>query len=406
MKAVVIRGTGEIAVENVEDARIEAPTDALLRVTSSAICGTDLHIYEGRMGDVAGMVIGHEPLGVVEAAGAAVVSVRVGDRVTVPTHICCGFCSNCARGFTDACLMTNPGQTGAAYGYPGMGAYRGAMAELLRVPFADENCLRLPGEPDDDWEHDFVLLADAFTTGYHATELAQVTRGDSVAIFGAGTIGLLAAYSALRLRGAAEVYVVDHIASRLAKAEEMGAIPIDFGHGNPAEQILELRGRTRRSAGAAWRGEEAMGGVDCGIDAIGFQARDWTDPRRENPAIVIHALAQLVRPTGRLGIAGVFLPHDAKPNDPLEAQGDLAVPWPELFRKDIVIGMGRDHDKRYMTQLRDLIIAGHAKPSVVVTQRLPLTDAPDAFARFDRREDGYLKIVLDPRNAGASGSVE
>jgi glutathione-independent formaldehyde dehydrogenase len=408
MKAVVCTGTRGVAVHNVEDARIEAPTDVLLRVTSSAMCGTDLHIYEGRMGDVAGMVIGHEPLGVVEEVGPAVVSIKRGDRVTVPTHICCGFCYNCARGFTDACLMTNPGQTGAAYGYPSMGAYRGAQAELVRVPFADENCLRLPGEPGDGWEHDFVLLADAFTTGYHATELARVTRGDSVAIFGAGTIGLLAAYSALHLRGAAEVYVVDDIPSRLAKAGEIGAIPIDFGQGDPAEQILERRGRARHSAGATWRGEEAMGGVDCGIDAIGFQAHDWTyptDPSRENPAIVIHALARLVRPTGRLGIVGVFLPRDATPNDPLEARGDLAVPWPELFRKDVTIGMGRDHDKRYMARLRDLIIAGRAKPSVVVTQRLPLADAPDAFARFDRREDGYIKIVLDPRNAGVSGGT-
>jgi glutathione-independent formaldehyde dehydrogenase len=399
MRAVVVRGVGEVAVESVEDARIEAPTDALLRVTSSALCGTDLHIYEGRMGDVAGMVIGHEPLGVVEEVGPAVVSVQVGDRVTVPTHICCGFCYNCVRGFTDACLMTNPGQAGAAYGYPGLGGYRGTQAELVRVPFADENCLRLPGEPGDDWEHDFVLLADAFTTGYHATELAQVTHGDSVAIFGAGTIGLLAAYSALHLRGAAEVYVVDDIPARLEKAGEIGAVPIDFRRGDPAAQILEQRSRARGAGGATWRGEQAMGGVDCGIDAIGFQAHDWTNPTapsHENPAIVIHALAQLVRPTGRLGIAGVFLPHDAKPNDPLEAHGDVVVPWPELFRKDITIGMGRDHDKRYMVQLRNLIIAGRAKSSVVVTQRLPLAAAPDAFRRFDRREDGYIKVVFDP----------
>jgi len=404
MRAVVVRGVGEVAIETVEDARIEAPTDALLRVTSSAICGTDLHIYEGRMGDVAGMVIGHEPLGVVEAVGPAVVSVHVGDRVTVPTHICCGFCYNCVRGYTDACLTTHPGQAGAAYGYPQMGSYRGTQAELVRVPFADENCLPLPGEPGDDWEHDFVLLADAFTTGYHATALARIMPGDSVAIFGAGTIGLLAAYSAIHLRGAAEVYVVDAVASRLAKAGEIGATPIDFSRGDPAEQILELRARKRKGAGPAWRGEEAMDGVDCGIDAIGFQARDWTDPRRENPAIVIHALAQLVRPTGRLGIVGVFLPHDAKPNDPLEARGDIVVPWPELFRKDITIGMGRDHDKRYMAHLRDLIIAGRAKPSVVVSHRVPLADAPDAFRRFDQREDGYIKVVLDPSASASHGS--
>lgn len=400
MKAVVVRGPGEIAVATSDDARIEAPTDALMRVTSSAICGTDLHIYEGRMGDVAGMVIGHEPLGVVEEVGAAVASIRVGDRVTVPTHICCGFCANCVRGYTDACLTTHPGSAGAAYGYPGMGSYRGAQADLVRVPFADANCLRLPGEPGDHWEHDFVLLADAFPTGYHATALAHVLPGDSVAIFGAGAIGLLAAYSALTLRGASVVYVVDNIPARLEKAGEIGAIPINFEQGDPAEQILERQGRARKSGGVTWRGEEAMSGVDCGIDAIGFQARDFSDPARENPEVVIHALARVLNPTGRLGIAGVFLPHDARPNSELEARGDLAIPWAELFRKDIMIGMGRDHDERYNMRLRDLIIAGRAKPSVIVSHRLPLADAPDAFRRFDQREDGYIKVVLDPVAAG------
>lgn len=139
-----------------------------------------------------------------------------------------------------------------------------------------------------------------------------------------------------------------------------------------------------------------MAGVDCGIDAIGFQAHDWHDLTRENPEIVIHALAELVNPTGRLGIAGVFLPNDAKPNRELEARGHLAVPWGKLFRKDITIGMGRDHDERYNARLRDLIIAGRAKPSVIVSHRLPLSAAPDAFRRFDRREDGYIKILLDP----------
>src|SRR5947209_13388097 len=156
------------------------------------------------------MVIGHEPLGLVEEVGAAVASVKPGDRVTVPTHICCGFCASCVSGRSAECLMTNPPQAGAAYGYPGMGDYRGAQAELLRVPFADANCLRLPGEPGDEYEDDFVLLADAFPSAYHATELAGVSTGDSVAIFGAGAIGLLTVYCA-RLRGAADIYVVDNI---------------------------------------------------------------------------------------------------------------------------------------------------------------------------------------------------
>jgi glutathione-independent formaldehyde dehydrogenase len=400
MQAVVVRGPGEVAVAAVEDARIEAPTDVLLRVTSSAICGTDLHVYEGRMGDAAGMVIGHEPLGVVEEVGPAVVSIKRGDRVTVPTHICCGFCYNCVRGYSDACLTTNPGQAGAAYGYPGMGPYRGAQTELVRVPFADANCLRLPGEPGDDWEHDFVLLADAFPTGYHASALADVGPGDSVAVFGAGAIGLLAAYSSLQLRGASEVYVVDSIPARLEKAGELGAVPIDFGQGDPVEQILERRGRARAAGGATWRGGEAMNGVDCGVDAIGFQARAFAEPEREDPESVIHALTRLVNPTGRLGIAGVFLPHDARPTTELAARGELAIPWGELFRKDITIGMGRDHDERYNAHLRDLIIAGRVKPSVVVSHRLPLADASDAYRRFDRREGGYIKVVLDPATSG------
>ena len=397
MQAVVWRGERKLDVEEVKDARIEAPTDALLRLTSSAICGTDLHIYEGRMGDVDGMVIGHEPLGIVEEVGSAVVSVRKGDRVVVPTHICCGFCYNCVRGYSAACLTTNPGSAGAAYGYPGMGSFRGAQTQWLRVPFADANCLRLPGEPGDQWEHDFVLLADAFPTGYHAVELARVSKGDSVAVFGAGAIGLLTAYCALHLRGATEVYVVDSIPDRLDIAGKLGATPVDFREGDPVEQILEHRSRIRKGGGATWRGEDAMGGVSCGIDAIGFQARDRSDPTREKPDQVIHDLARLINPNGRLAIIGVFLPDNAKPVSEIERRGDLTVPWQTLFRKGVAIGMGRDHDERYNTQLRDLIIAGRARPSEIVTQRLPLREAPDAFRRFDQRIDGYVKVILDPR---------
>jgi glutathione-independent formaldehyde dehydrogenase len=278
-----------------------------------------------------------------------------------------------------------------------MGTYRGTQTELVRVPFADANCLRLPGAPGDQWEHDFVLLADAFPTGYHATELAQVTSGDSVVIFGAGAIGLLAASSALHLRGATEVYVVDDIPERLVKAGELGAIPIDWSLGDPVEHILEQRSHLRTRAGVTWRGEEAMGGVNCGIDAIGFQARDRADPSREKPDQVIHDLARLINPNGRLGIIGVFLPNDAKPVGEIERRGDLLVPWPTLFRKGITVGMGRDPDERYNTQLRDLIIAGRVQPSQIVSHRLPLSQAPAAFQKFDERLDGYIKVILDPQ---------
>ncbi len=398
MRAIVLNGNREVVVKTVDAPQMEAQTDVLLRLTSTAICGTDLHIYEGRMGNFSGNVIGHEPLGIVEEVGAAVVNVKVGDRVTVPTHICCGFCLNCVRGFTDACLTVNPGTTGGAYGYPGMGGYMGTQAEYARIPFADANCLKLPGEAGDDWENDFVLLADAFPTGWHATELAEVSAGNSVAIFGAGAIGLLAAYSALRFRGASVVYVVDYVPERLQKAGEIGAVPIDFTKGDPVEQIKAEQSKRRKGAKSTYRGEEAMNGVDCGIDAIGFQAHDWTKKNIiENPNIVIGALGKIINATGRLGIVGVFVANDPTPANELARKGEIVVPWADLFKKDIAVKMGRDHDLRYNRHLRDLIIAGQAKPGIIVSHRIGFDAAPAAFRKFDERKDGYIKIVLDPQ---------
>jgi glutathione-independent formaldehyde dehydrogenase len=395
MRGVVWQHPYEVSVEQVADAEIRAPTDVLMRVTSTAICGSDLHIYEGRMGEPTGMVIGHEPLGFVEEVGSAVVNVRRGDRVVVPTHICCGFCASCVSGRSAECLTTHPGAAGAAYGYPAMGDYPGTQAELVRVPFGDANCLKLPGEPGDEWEHDFVLLADAFPTGYHATELAGVSAGDSVAIFGAGAIGLLAGMCA-RLRGAADVYVVDRVADRLDKAGEMGFQPIDFTTGDPVEQILAHRGAARR--GRAYRGEDPLLGVTCGIDAVGFQARAREDPEREDPHWVTHALTRLLQPGGRLGVIGVFVDADTGARGESEARGELSMPWGPLFKKGVRIGMGRDHDERYNGRLRDLITTGLVRPSTIVSHRLGLEQAPEAFRHFDARRDGYLKVVLAPND--------
>jgi glutathione-independent formaldehyde dehydrogenase len=257
MKAVVYDNTRRVAVQQVPDAVIEEPGDVVIRVTSSAICGTDLHMYDGRTGAEHGLVLGHEAVGTVEEVGPTVTLLERGTRVAVPTHLFCGLCFNCVRGYSAACLRVRPGAFGAAYGYAGMGPYRGAQAELLRVPYADANCVSLPGEPGDDREDDFVLLADAFVTGWHATELAGVTPATSVAVFGAGAVGLLAAYSAL-LRGAGEVYVVDHVPERLDKAGELGATPIDFTEADPVEQIRQLR-HTRFANVPPW-GDEIMTG--------------------------------------------------------------------------------------------------------------------------------------------------
>jgi glutathione-independent formaldehyde dehydrogenase len=390
MRAVVYQGTRDVGVQSVDDAVLEDPEDVLLEITSSAICGTDLHMYDGRIGAEPGLVLGHEPLGVVRAVGEDVHLVRPGQRVVVPTHLFCGVCYNCARGYSAACLRVRPGGFGAAYGYAGMGPYRGAQADLLRVPFADANCVPLPGEPGDEHEDDFLMLADAFVTGWHATELGQVTPTSTVAVFGAGAVGLLAAHAAL-IKGAAEVYVVDHVAARLDKAGELGATPVDFSLGDPVEQIQE-----RRRAVGLPLGEEPMTGVDVAIDAVGFQARDRSEPGRENPLQVVSDLARLVNPTGRVGIAGVYAEKDLHPAPEGAEDGQLTVPWATFFSKGVTVGFGRTHDRRYTAHLRDLILRHRARPGFVVTHHGPLAEAPAFYQAFDQRADGIVKAVLTP----------
>jgi glutathione-independent formaldehyde dehydrogenase len=378
MRAVVYKGEYEVAVEDVEDARIEDPTDVVIRVTSSAICGSDLHMYEGRTGAEPGMVFGHENMGVVEEVGDGIATLQQGDRVVLPFNVACGFCRNCEANKTGFCLTVNEGFAGGAYGYVSMGPYQGGQAEYLRVPFADFNCLRLP--EGDDHEQDFILLADIFPTGYHATELANVQPGDTVAIYGAGPVGLMAAYSA-QLRGASKIFVVDKVAGRLQLAEEhAGAIPVDFSQVDPIEFIKD---------------QTDGDGTDRGIDAVGYQA-EAGDESGEVPALVLNNLVETVKATGRLGVVGLYVPED--PGAPSEeaAEGRLLFEIGKFFEKGLTMGTGQADVKSYNRALRDLIVAGRATPSFVVSQRLPLDEAPDAYEKFDNREEGYSKVVLDP----------
>src|SRR3954468_17668232 len=215
MRAVVYQDPFKVKIENVPDPTIEEPTDVIVRVTSSAICGSDLHMYEGRTAAEPGIVFGHENLGIVEEVGEGVTSIHQGGRVVMAFNVACGFCKNCVAGHTGFCLTVNPGFAGGAYGYVAMGPYPGGQAEYLRVPYADFNCLKLP--PGTEHESDYALLADIFPTGYHGCELADVRPGETVAVYGAGPVGLMAAYSA-QLRGASAVFVVDRVLERLAKA--------------------------------------------------------------------------------------------------------------------------------------------------------------------------------------------
>lgn len=401
MRAVVYKGPGKVAVEKVEDPRIESATDVIIRITTAGICGSDLHMYEGRTVAKPGVVLGHENMGVVEEVGDAVLQIQAGDRVVLPFNIACGSCFNCARGLTHACLTLNPEGASAAYGYVGMGPYRGGQAELLRVPFGDVNCLKLPGKPGDELEDDFLLLSDVFPTGYHGTQLAGVAPGTTVAVFGAGPVGLLAAYSAM-LRGAAEVYVVDAVPERLQKAKQIGAIPIDFKKGNPAEQIKSIRLSNPLVRGAMRKGEEKMAGVMCGIDAVGYQAKAADDPSNERSTQVLQDLIEVINPTGKLGIVGLYVPQDPGGKDQQSQKGQYLIPWGDVFEKGLQVGLGQTPVKQYNLFLRDLIIAGRAKPSFIVTKRVGLGQAPEAYEKFDRREPGYTKVLLKP---GADSGV-
>jgi glutathione-independent formaldehyde dehydrogenase len=376
MKAVVYKEPFAVTVDEVERPEIRHPNDVIVRITSTAICGSDLHMYEGRTAAQPGIVFGHENLGVVEELGSGVTGLHQGDRVVMPFNVACGFCKNCTAGNTGFCLTVNPGSAGGAYGYVAMGPYPGGQAEYLRVPFADFNCLVLPS---DGREADYVLLADIFPTGYHGCELAQVSPGETVAVYGAGPVGLMAAYSAL-LRGASRVFCVDRVPERLAKAEQIGAIPVDFTQGDPAEQIK-----------AQTRGE----GTDKGVDAVGYQAQAH-DVSGEEPAVVLNSLIETVRATGRLGVPGLYVPADPGAADEQARQGRLLVSVGRMFEKGLVIGTGQCNVKRYNRALRDLIAAGRATPSFVVSHELSLSEAPEAYRKFDQRIQGYTKVVLHP----------
>jgi glutathione-independent formaldehyde dehydrogenase len=381
MKAVVYDDERTVSVREVPDASVQEPTDALIRVTTTNICGSDLHMYEGRSPVEQGKILGHENMGIVEEVGSAVTRIRRGDRVSVPFNIACGTCRNCVHGWTSFCLRTNPteGMDGAAYGYANMGPYDGGQAELLRVPYADFNLLQLPA--GDEHENDFTMLSDIFPTGWHGTELAGLQPGDEVVVYGAGPVGLMAAHSAM-IRGAARVFVVDKEPDRLELARSIGATALDFSAGDPVEQVLDAT--------------DGMG-ADCGVEAVGYQAHDATG--QEHPELVLDNLVASVRTTGGIGVVGVYVPQDPGAANEAAQQGRVSFDYGTFFTKGQRMGTGQCPVMRYNRQLRDLIVEGRARPSFIVSHELPLEQAPEGYARFDAREDGWTKVLLRPGQA-------
>ena len=377
MKALVYNGPHDVQVKTVPDAKIERHTDVLVKITTTNICGSDLHMYEGRTNMEAGRILGHENMGVVIEVGKAVDRVKVGDRVCLPFNIGCGFCENCERGLTGYCLTVNPGSAGGAYGFAGMGPFSGGQAELLRVPYGDFNCLVLPADAQEK-ENDYAMLSDIFPTGYHATELAGVIPGDTVVIYGAGPVGLMAAYSA-NLKGASKVMVVDVHKDRLKLAEEIGAIAIDDTEGGGVDRILALTNGK---------------GADRGCECVGYQCCNMH--REEVPNLTMNNLVKTVKATGGIGVVGVFLPEDPLAKDALAKEGKLAFDFGQFWFKGQKIATGQANVKAYNRKLCNLIEAGKAKPSWIVSHELPLDQAPDAYKNFDERKDGWTKVVLKP----------
>lgn len=356
-------------------------------------------MYQGRTAAESGLVFGHENMGIVEELGPGVTLLKKGDRIVLPFNVADGRCRNCEEGRTAFCTGVNPGFAGGAYGYVAMGPYQGGQAQYLRVPFADFNALILP--QGKEHEADFALLADIFPTGWHGLQLSGFQPGDTVAVFGGGPVGLMSAYSGM-IRGASKVYVVDQVKERLDVAKKIGCIPIDFSKGDPVEQILKDNG----------------GMVDRAVDAVGYQASGKSG--KEEPSIVLEQCIFVTRPTGGmyskarteqrlhsirdpwlnifpgLGIPGLYVPADPGAPDEKAGKGQILLSFGKLFEKGLHLGTGQCNVKAYNRYLRDLIIAGRAKPSFVVSHEVGLGEAPSAYEKFDKRIEGYTKVLLHP----------
>ena len=388
MKALTYQGARKVSVDTVPDPALMADDDIVLRVTATAICGSDLHIYRGKIPAMKeGDILGHEFMGVVAEAGPAVTGLRQGDRVVVPFVIACGQCYYCSRSLFAACEQTNDGRgailnkkastAGAGLlGYsPPYGGYAGGQAEFVRVPKANVGPIKIP---DDALADEQVLfLSDILPTGYQAALNAQVSPGSSVAIFGAGPVGLMSALCA-RFLGAEKIFMVDHHPYRLMFAQQAyGVIPINFDEDDdPAQTILKATDNH---------------GVDASIDAVGFEAKgsllETTLATLKLEGSSGKALRQAMAATRRGGVVsvpGVYAGF---------IHGFL---FGDAFEKGLTFKMGQTHAQRFMPELLVHIGNGRMKPEAIITHRMKLADAARGYAIFNEKEEDCRKVVLTP----------
>lgn len=388
MKALTYHGSKDVRVENVPDPSIANDDDIILRVTATAICGSDLHIYRGKIPEMKdGDILGHEFMGVVEEVGRAVTRVKRGDRVVVPFTISCGECFFCSRSLFAACEQTNSGRgaivnkkqtrPGAGmFGYSHLyGGYSGGQAEYVRVPKANVGPLVIPDSSLKDAQ--VLFLSDILPTGYQAVVNAEITRGSTVAIFGAGPVGLMAAACA-RMRGAHRIFMVDHHPYRLSFATTTyGVEPINFDEvDDPAAMILDRM---------------SFRGVDASIDAVGFEAKGsiletvLTDLRLEGSSGVV--LRQAIAATRRGGIVSVPGVYTGL------IHGFL---FGDAFEKGLKFTTGQTHPQRYMPELLACISKGELRPEAIITHTLPLSEAAHGYELFNAKSEDCRKVVLTP----------
>jgi len=401
MKAVVWHGVGDIRLDDVAEPTLQDPEDAIVRLTSSAICGTDLHFVRGTMaGMKPGTILGHEGVGVVEALGENVRNFERGERVVICSTIACGSCSYCRAGYYAQCDRANPNgpQAGTAFfgGPEPTGPFDGLQAELARIPFAHTGMVRLPEEVSDDQA---IMISDIFPTGWFGAELADVSDGDTVVVFGAGPVGVFAVVSA-NLQGAARVICVDQHEDRLAMARRAGAETVDFSAEDPIDAIRELTGgigpdRAIDAVGidaerahdgtAANRTETSPEEFDAELDEVAPEHRDngqWTPG--DAPSMALRWAVRSVAKAGTIGIIGVYPPQAH------------AFPIGEAMNKNLTIKAGNCNHRRYVPRLVELVRSGVVDPQTVLTQLEEVGGAIDAYEAFDARRPGWLKVELEP----------
>jgi threonine dehydrogenase-like Zn-dependent dehydrogenase len=390
MKALTWHGKKDVRIDNVPDPRIEEPGDILIRVTATAICGSDLHIYDGFVPQMeSGDILGHEFMGEVVETGAEVTRLRKGDRVVVPFVIACGHCYFCERQLWSCCDTTNPdapklaelhGQAGAGlFGYSHLyGGYAGGQAEYVRVPHADYGPIKVNSGLRDE---QVLFLSDIFPTGWMAAENANIQPGDTVAVWGCGPVGQMTIKSAWIL-GAGRVIAVDHVPERLRMAEAAGkAETINFLKENVYDRLMEMTKHRGPDSCIDAVGAEAhgSGSFDAILDKVKSSVNLATDR--------LHVLRQIImccRKGGHLSIPGVYLGLLDK------------VPFGAAFGKGLTFKMGQTHAQKYLGPLLERIEKGEIDPSFVITHRLPLREAPAAYKTFCDKEDGCIKVFLTP----------